>query len=70
MCKAIDDMRTEARTEGKIEGILEMLSYLPGKIPENLKESISAERDDSILTKYLKLLATSSSAEEFVSRMA
>lgn len=74
MCKAIDDMRTEARTEGRIEGrtadILELLSYLPGKLPENLRISISSEKDNGILTKYLRFAATSSSVKEFVARIS
>lgn len=74
VCKAIDDMRTEARTEGRIEGrtadILELLSYLPGKLPENLRISISSEKDNGILTKYLRFAATSSSVKEFVARIS
>lgn len=78
MCKAIDDMRTEAweegkaagRTEGKAESILEFLGCLPGILPEAMRTSILAERDTNILSKYLRLAATSSSVDEFCSQIA
>ncbi len=86
MCKALEDMRNDAlaegrtlgRAEGKAEGrtlgkaecILEFLGYLPGMISESLRASILGEKDNGVLSNYLRLAATSSSVEEFSSQLS
>ena len=64
--------RIEGKIEGRIEGILETrisdifeLLEDKGKIPQSLKDTISAETDWDILTKWLKAAAKADSIDEF-----
>ena len=54
----------EGKIEGKIEAILYLLEEI-GTVPESLREKITAEKDEEILRKWLKLAATAESVEEF-----
>ena len=76
MCKAIEDLKNDARAEGiatgraegiiagKIEDILELLEE-HGKIPDELKARISAQKDLEILRKWIKLAAQTTSIHAF-----
>lgn len=69
MCKAIDDLETDARNEGivigKAEAIFELLEE-HGEIPEELRSKVLAQKDMGILKNWLKLAAKTSSIQEFM----
>ena len=59
----------EGKIEGKIDNRVEdILSFLEetGSIPDELREKITAKKDEETLRNWLKLAATAESVEEFV----
>ena len=56
--------RAEGIIAGKIEDILELLEE-HGKIPDELKARISAQKDLDILRKWIKLAAQTTSIQAF-----
>ncbi len=61
---------SEGKAEGKAEDVLDLLQELPGRVPEELKERIFAERDLMVLKRYHRLAASAESVEEFIQRIS
>jgi hypothetical protein len=61
--------RMEGRIEGKIEDILELLEEL-GDVPDILRKKIQKQNDTTVLSKWLRLAAKTSSIEEFEEKMS
>ena len=72
MCQAIQELIDEGRGEGKIEGkiesILELLLDI-GEISNSLSDKISAETDEDVLRRWLKLAGKSNDIKEFEKAM-
>lgn len=60
--------KAEGKAEGKAESILDFLREY-GKIPKMLEEQILSQKDEDILTSWLKLAAKVTSIEEFSAKM-
>lgn len=63
-----EDGHKEGMAEGKAEGILEILSDV-GEVSADLRAKIMAEKELSLLSKWLKLSARSESIDDFMARM-
>ncbi len=68
--------KIEGRTEGKIEGKAEgkaedilMLLEEMGSVPDSLRETILAQQDLNLLSRWLKLAARAENLQEFERRM-
>ena len=62
-------LKKEAYANGKMEGKIEDILYLLEEIdtvPDELREKITAERDEETLKKWLKFAAAAESVEKFV----
>lgn len=80
MCDALNELfaakmqdkkeegKIEGRVEGKAEAIVELLAE-HGSISENLQKQILSQRDNAVLSKWLKLAAGCSSVEIFMEQM-
>lgn len=68
----LNDERAEGRAEGliagKAEGVLELLSDM-GAVSDEVRERIFSEKSSQVLTRWLKLAATSKSLEQFLEDM-
>lgn len=60
--------KVEGKAEGKAEAILELLEDY-GSIPEQLKNTIFAEKNPETIKKWHKLAARATSIEEFAEKM-
>ena len=60
--------KTDGKIEGKIESIIELLEEI-GVVPEVLKQTILAQKDMSILNKWIKLSAKVATIDEFMEKM-
>ena len=60
--------RAEDRAEGRAESIIMLLSEL-GDVPKILEEEILAQKDLSIMAKWIKLAAKSETIEMFEKQM-
>lgn len=58
----------EGRAEGKAEAVLELLLDT-GAVPESLRKQIMSQRDEATLSKWLKLAASASGLNDFISQM-
>ena len=68
----LQDERREGRIEGRVEGkVEEIISFLEdlSVVPAELREKIEAEKDLSVLKRWLKLAAKADSIEQFISEM-
>lgn len=60
----------EGKIEGKAAAIIELLAEAgSGSVPEELQKRIMEQTEQTILSKWLKLAAKSSSIEEFCRNM-
>ena len=64
----IAEGKTIGIAEGKSDSILELLSD-KGEIPEEIRETISGEKDLERLKNWLKLAVKVGSVEEFLGKM-
>lgn len=72
MCKALIDLENDAREEGreegialgKVESIIELLEEY-GEVPDELRSTISEQKDLEILTKWFRIAIKKSSVQEF-----
>ena len=62
------DILNQGRAEGRVQDVLELLSEL-GDVPEELKRTISKERDMDVLSRWIKLAAKSQTIDVFVAGM-
>ena len=60
--------KIEGRVEGKIESIFELLTDL-GTVPDEVREKITAEKDENRLKQWLKLAAKADTMEAFIEKM-
>lgn len=56
------------KVEGKVEAVLELLEEL-GRIPEEIRQKITYQRDLETLNKWLKMAAKAESMEQFMRNM-
>lgn len=66
--EAYEEGKTDGTIVGKMEGKIEALLYLleeKGPIPEALEKQIKAQTDETILRKWLKLVSSTATIEEF-----
>ena len=62
--EGIIEGKIKGKVEGKASSILELLAET-GPVPENLQKRVMEQTEETVLSKWLKLAAKSSSIEEF-----
>ena len=61
--------REKGRADGKAEAILEILEEY-GKVPNELRDRVLAQRDLEMLKRWLKVASKVDSIEEFIAEMS